>query len=102
MFGNGIFPYTINEKEKNINMKERLKEGIEYIKTGKYPKLPSWHYILQKDYVYFQKFLPNNTYDIRITVIGERCFGFIRYNRENDFRASGSGKIEYDTSKIPK
>ena len=45
-----------------------------------------------KDYVYFQKFLPNNKYDIRIVVIGDRAFGFIRYNRENDFRASGSGK----------
>ena len=27
--------------------------------------------------------------------------GFIRYNRDNDFRASGSGLIDYDISKIP-
>ena len=46
------------------------------------------------------KYLPNNTYDTRITIIGERAFGFIRENRYNDFRASGSGKISYDKTAI--
>jgi glutathione synthase/RimK-type ligase-like ATP-grasp enzyme len=48
----------------------------------------------QIGYVYFQDFLPNNMYDTRITVIRDKAFGFIRYNRNNDFRASGSGNIE--------
>lgn len=100
MFKKGVFPYTVNEFEDKKAMKERIKEGMNYIKSGEYPT-PTWYYMIQKDYVYFQKFLPNNEYDIRITVIGDRCFGFIRYNRENDFRASGSGKIDYDRKKIP-
>ena len=74
---------------------------IKYIKNDKYPEPPTWHYMLQKDYVYFQKFIPNNDHDIRVTIIGNRAFAFIRYNRDNDFRASGSGKIDYDKSKIP-
>ncbi len=48
--------------------------------------------------VYWQEFMPNNPGDLRITVIGNRfAFGFWRKNRPNDFRASGSGRIDYDT-----
>ena len=101
MFNQGIFPYTLNEYKNNKGKKEKFKEMIEYIKNDKYPAIPTWHHMLQKDYVYFQKFLPNNNYDIRITIIGDRAFSFIRYNRDDDFRASGSGKIDYDTTKIP-
>ncbi len=46
------------------------------------------------------EFLPNNRFDTRITVIGNRAFGFIRMNRQNDFRASGSGEIQYNTDNI--
>jgi len=55
---------------------------------------------IQKNYMYFQNFLPNNNYDTRITVIGKRAFAFRRYNRKGDFRSSGSGLIDYDQSKI--
>jgi hypothetical protein len=46
-------------------------------------------------YVYFQDFIPDNTFDIRIVVIGKRAFGIKRMVRENDFRASGSGSIRH-------
>jgi glutathione synthase/RimK-type ligase-like ATP-grasp enzyme len=55
---------------------------------------------LNKGYAYFQEFLPDNPYDIRITTIGNRAFGFTRNNRPGDFRASGSGSISYDLSRI--
>jgi hypothetical protein len=42
-----------------------------------------------------QEFCMKNEGDIRIMVIGDRIFGFARKNRKNDFRASGSGMIEY-------
>lgn len=48
----------------------------------------------------FQKFIPNNDSDVRIIVINGRAFGIRRYVRENDFRASGSGRIGYDMSDI--
>src|SRR3972149_1538458 len=50
----------------------------------------------QSNYLYFQDYLPNNTHDTRVTVIGNRAFAFIRMNRPGDFRASGSGSIVYD------
>ncbi len=54
----------------------------------------------EKGYVYFQDFIPNNDHDTRVTVVGNRAFAFRRMVRENDFRASGSGDIDYDLSKI--
>lgn len=51
-------------------------------------------------YVYLQEFIPGNEHDTRITVIGDRAFGFVRRNRENDFRASGSGDIDWDPERI--
>ncbi|HQC64852.1 MAG TPA: hypothetical protein PK459_07115 [Anaerolineaceae bacterium] len=54
----------------------------------------------EKGYIYFQDFIPNNQYDTRITIIGNRAFGFRRKVRTNDFRASGSGKLDYDMSNI--
>jgi hypothetical protein len=54
----------------------------------------------QKNYVLFQKFLPNNAYDTRVTVLGERAFAYRRFVRKGDFRASGSGNLDTDPSKI--
>lgn len=54
----------------------------------------------ENGYVYFQEFMPGNSFDTRITIIGERAFGFTRDVRRNDFRASGSGAISYDHSRI--
>lgn len=49
----------------------------------------------EKGYVYFQDFIPNNDSDIRIIVIGDKAFAIRRIVRKGDFRASGSGEIEY-------
>ena len=50
----------------------------------------------ERGYVYFQDFIPENKYDIRVIVVGNKAFAIKRHVRENDFRASGSGFIEYD------
>ena len=44
--------------------------------------------------------MPDNNSDLRIIVIKEKAFGVRRLVRENDFRASGSGKIEFDKDAI--
>lgn len=54
----------------------------------------------ENGYVLFQQFISGNTYDTRITVVGNRAWGFTRAVRKNDWRASGSGSIDYDLSKI--
>jgi len=49
----------------------------------------------QKNYVYFQDFIPNDGYDIRAMVVGEKWgFGYYRKVLEGDFRASGMDLVE--------
>lgn len=49
----------------------------------------------EKGYAYFQEFIPNNLFDIRVIVIGDKAFALKRFVRTNDFKASGSGNIAY-------
>jgi len=111
LFDTGLEPYTFNEFEKKDtvwypDLYQRIKDSINYLIKRRYPAPPfnikkHWYYLKQKNYVYFQEYIPDNDFDIRITTIGRRAFGFIRYNRKDDFRASGSGDIHYHLDKIP-
>jgi glutathione synthase/RimK-type ligase-like ATP-grasp enzyme len=58
---------------------------------------PSFAKIIGREvgYAYFQEFIPDNTYDVRVIVIGKKAFAIKRIVRKNDFRASGSGQIEF-------
>ena len=53
--------------------------------------------VRERGYVLFQRFMPGNSCDIRVTVIGDRAFVYTRGVRPNDFRASGSGLNTYLT-----
>jgi glutathione synthase/RimK-type ligase-like ATP-grasp enzyme len=55
----------------------------------------------EKGYVYFQDFIPNNPYDIRVVVVAEKAFAIKRMVRKDDFRASGSGNILYGKEHFP-
>lgn len=86
-----------------------LKERVYKWRLGKFPVKeilkglarffypPRYSGILGREsgYIYFQDFLPGNSCDIRIIVIGDRAFGIRRLVRPGDFRASGSGRITY-------
>jgi glutathione synthase/RimK-type ligase-like ATP-grasp enzyme len=61
-------------------------------------KKPYW--LLHKNYIYFQRFMPNNQWDTRVTTAGNRAHAFRRMNRPNDFRASGSNVWDLDPDKI--
>jgi glutathione synthase/RimK-type ligase-like ATP-grasp enzyme len=99
---NGYFNDAKTKARKINNMSqamEKLRRMPKSIYASSFQKqfLPR-----QKGYIYFQDFLPDNKFDTRITVIGNRAFGFKRNNRPNDFRASGSGNIIYDTEGLDK
>jgi glutathione synthase/RimK-type ligase-like ATP-grasp enzyme len=64
---------------------------------GRFPERP-WE--LHKNYVLFQEFIADNPFDIRIVIIGNRAFAKRRFNRSNDFRASGNGRTDTDPSMI--
>jgi hypothetical protein len=101
MFSRGIKPVRKEYflKESFRKYKEEKKSKIDLIKSSIKYLLPlNKNFISEREkgYVYFQKFIKNNEFDVRIVVINqEKAFGIKRYNRKNDFRASGSGKIEY-------
>jgi len=70
-----------NEKEASHFLKKAFTRGIRYF----------WHGDRQKYYVLFQDYVDNMGYDLRIITAGDTFFGYYRYPKKNDFRASGSG-----------
>lgn len=68
-----------------------------FLKPGTFSKM----HAPERGYIYFQDFIPNNSFDIRVIVIGDKSFAIKRQVRKNDFRASGSGYILYDRNEIP-
>ena len=75
-----------------INLKSLLKGFIKLFLKSDIERFSS----KEKGYIYFQDFIPNNNFDTRLIVIGNRCFAVRRHNRKNDFRASGSGIKSYE------
>jgi len=51
-------------------------------------------YARQKNYVYFQDFIPNDGFDLRAIVVGDWVFGYYRKMLAGDFRASGMNLVE--------
>jgi glutathione synthase/RimK-type ligase-like ATP-grasp enzyme len=59
-------------------------------------------YYQYKDYIsndkqlILQEFVPNQIKDYRVIVMGNKLYSMERFNRENDFRASGSKKFKFN------
>ncbi|WP_430615314.1 ATP-grasp domain-containing protein [Flavobacterium sp. JP2137] len=53
----------------------------------------------QKNYLLFQEFIEDATFDLRIMVVGDKLFGYYRYPNAGDFKASGAGN--YERKEIP-
>ena len=104
MFGTGVksgkLPGSGQVRFKDFSIRKTVQHwGGNILKTfGGEDTNQRWQ--LHKNYALFQKFLPGNTFDVRVVVIGERVFAFRRFNRENDFRASGSGKTDLNHEAI--
>lgn len=76
--------------------------GVEVVKSKKQAKrlinkVFGWNgrktyfpYERQKNYVYFQDFIEGSCFDLRVIVVGEKLFGYYRYPKKGDFKASGS------------
>lgn len=103
MFGKGILsshgiPHKGRVKYKNLENFLRTKADQYFLNKIRRIKPVVWR--TEKNYVLFQRFLPNNTFDTRVTVIGNRAFAMRRFVRNNDFRASGSGNWDLDKNNI--
>ncbi len=105
-FGRGFKIYGTAVTDLSIKMRRTFNKGDTFKKVLRFPAIVMdiWRRnrlaAKEKGYVYFQDFLPGNDKDTRVTVIGQRAFAFTRGVRPGDFRASGSGIIDYDPSKI--
>jgi glutathione synthase/RimK-type ligase-like ATP-grasp enzyme len=104
MFGKGIVSFGPDDPgstmKNDFNLSKNLKTNFWKLKRSLQGKPAETFYQKQKNYVLFQKFLPGNEFDTRVTVIGDRAFAFRRYNRINDFRSSGSGLIDHNHNDI--
>ncbi len=104
IFGKGLIPQRsitpglVRFKHFNPHLEIRHLVGIMVRRIRGFD--PHHFWIPHKNYVLFQQYLPGNEFDTRITVIGERAFAFRRMVRPNDYRASGSGLINYDIDEI--
>jgi glutathione synthase/RimK-type ligase-like ATP-grasp enzyme len=103
MFGKGIvseerIPHAGKIKYKDIESFIRHKADKYILNKIRGHSLTTWQ--TEKNYVLFQKYLPNNSFDTRIRVIGNRASAVRRFVRKNDFRASGSGDWDLDHTKI--
>ena len=69
------------------------REAIKYIKScfSVKGRKTYWPHIRQKNYVYFQKFIDDSKFDLRIIIVGNKIVGYFRYPYKGDFRASGTG-----------
>ncbi|MDP4545693.1 hypothetical protein Q8P09_11465 [Psychrobacter faecalis] len=83
------------DKIDNLNEAKKLVDQVFSYKG----KETYFKYINQKEYVYFQDFIEDATYDLRIMCVGEDLFGYYRYPNKGDFRASGAGN--YQKKEIP-
>lgn len=101
LFGSGVTGLNGGAAKEPWSWERRIFNAAKVLLRGNPPEKPderSWE--LHKNYVLFQEFLPGNEFDTRVAVVGNRAFAQRRFNRPNDFRASGSGKFDTDPSKI--
>lgn len=77
-------------------MKARIKRIPEFLQTlsraKKFPK--------ERGYVFFQEYIPNDGFDLKIVVIGDKLSYIGRNIRKGDFRASGGGDLFFEKSLV--
>lgn len=106
MFGKGLAPNDnmIMDFRTKIRKHQERRDWMDFLKRA--PRTISrWinsRRLIPNEcgYFYVQEFLPKNDCDTRITIIGNRAFGFRRMVRPGDFRASGSGFVDVDPEAI--
>jgi glutathione synthase/RimK-type ligase-like ATP-grasp enzyme len=100
LFGHGIWSFGPPPAGSAARRMVRRAKAAAKTLAGVVATPPGPRAELQRGYFYVQEFLPGNEFDTRVTVIGNRAFAYRRMNRPGDFRASGSGRPNWDASEI--
>ena len=74
----------------------RIKKIPDFLRTRKNAKKSG----NESGYCYFQQFIKNDGYDLKIVVIGDKLVPLCRNTRKGDWRASGGGDVYTDISMI--
>lgn len=107
MFGNGFkaSPSILYKTKSNIKSSKdwetivkRFKRIPDFIETLKNAN----QFPHEKGYAYFQELVPNDGYDLKIVVVGDKLSFIVRDVRKGDFRASGGGSLYFDKSLVTK
>jgi len=77
-----------------IKLKNK-RSAVRYINKAfsKVGRKTYWPFARQINYVYFQEFIDSSKFDLRVIVVGNKLFGYYRFPKAGDFRASGAGKV---------
>jgi glutathione synthase/RimK-type ligase-like ATP-grasp enzyme len=108
MFGRGIKPVSsaFYDFKTKIHAHSHKRDWAATIKrlpnTLKYTLNASFTMSREKNYYLVQEFMPGNSFDTRVVIIGNKAIAFRRHNRPNDFRASGSMNADLNQEKINK
>ena len=107
MFGRGFDPspslmYKTFSKAQSSKDWKTIISRIKKIPTFLYTRSRAKMMPIEKGYCYFQGFIENDGFDIKVVVIGDKLSFFVRHVRKGDFRASGGGDCFYDKSYLTK
>lgn len=96
-----ISKISTGSASKGVEKINNIQQGLQVVKQSFSDKgRPTYFkYQNQKNYVYFQEFIEDADYDLRIICINDEFFGYYRYPNKGDFRASGAGN--YEKKEIP-
>ena len=102
MFRKGIKPGNLFDFTDNRFMSyyKKIKYDAWVLRQKIFNNYIDHKWVVEKNYVLFQKFLPGNSYTIRITIIGNRAFGFNIKTVEGDFRAYDMQQVDVDPGSI--
>lgn len=107
MFSSGISsaPNLLYKASSNVKSSKNLKTFIsrakripEFLKSRSNAK----KFNRERGYVYLQQFIPNDGFDLKVVVVGDKLSFFGRNIRKGEFRASGGGDFFYDKKIITK
>jgi len=78
-------------------LKKRIKRLPDFLTARRFGRgMP-----VEKGYCYFQEYIKNDGYDLKVVVVGDKCSYFARNVRKGSFKASGGGDFFYDKTRIP-
>ncbi|MBR8759095.1 ATP-grasp domain-containing protein [Porphyromonas levii] len=81
----------------------RFYDVAKYIALLLFPQIRGGNMLPRhKGYVYFQEFIPNEGFDYRLEIVGDKAIAMVRMARAGDFRASGGHDDRFDANLIPK